>query len=149
MKHLDFTYLFYKWNTKYKIVNCWLKTQLFYLLSPNTKNYILVLNAPYVEGLIYGDDWMAYNYLCHTVPDETSQLTHALWQEGCNNWAFSCWPVKYFYYNYVIKFYSKKPLKRGLISAVMHSEQQWKKIVAGIYQKCKKSSTFFLSINIF
>lgn len=71
MNHLDFMYLFYKLKTKYIIVNCWLINQLFYLPSLNTKNYILVLNTPFTESLIYADDWMAYNYLCHTVPDVT------------------------------------------------------------------------------
>lgn len=44
---------------------------------------MLGLKIPCAEGLIYGDDCMA-----HTVPDETQQLSHALWQGVCNNWVF-------------------------------------------------------------
>lgn len=31
---------------------------------------------------------MAHSSSYHIVPDGTQQLSHALWQEVCNNWLF-------------------------------------------------------------
>lgn len=71
MNRLDFMCLFYNETQDTLLLTVGLKNNYFISSHQIQKKSILVVNTPFIKGLIYGDDWMAYNYLCHTVSDET------------------------------------------------------------------------------